>query len=85
MLHALKQKPGSHAMMIYPMKALAFDQREQIRRIGDALSIESWNYDGDTDGSDLGANGGWHPDQSGSVKAWLRQQPPPSCSLIPNT
>ncbi len=23
MLHALKQEPGSHAMMIYPMKALA--------------------------------------------------------------
>ena len=28
MLHALIQEAGSPAMMIYPMKALAFDQRE---------------------------------------------------------
>ena len=31
MLHALKTKPNSRAMMIYPMKALAFDQRSQIQ------------------------------------------------------
>ena len=30
MLHSLKGNPGSHAIMIYPMKALAFDQRAQI-------------------------------------------------------
>ena len=48
MLHSLKQNPGSHAMMIYPMKALAFDQREQIRQICQPLGIESWPYDGDT-------------------------------------
>ena len=48
MLHALRQEPGSHAMMIYPMKALAFDQREQIRQICQPLGIESWPYDGDT-------------------------------------
>ena len=48
MLHALKDNPGSHAMMIYPMKALAFDQREQIRRICKPLGIDSWPYDGDT-------------------------------------
>ena len=60
MLHALKQNPGSHAMMIYPMKALAFDQREQIRQISQLLGIESWPYDGDT-----GEEG----------RGWLRQQP----------
>ncbi len=61
MLHALKQNPGSHAMMIYPMKALAFDQREQIRQICQPLRIESWPYDGDT-GED--------------IRGWLRQNPP---------
>ncbi len=49
MLHALKNNPGSHAMMIYPMKALAFDQRTQIQELCAPLSIESWSYDGDTD------------------------------------
>ena len=48
MLHFLKQNRGSHALMIYPMKALAFDQREQIRNICKPLGIESWPYDGDT-------------------------------------
>ena len=49
MLHTLLEKPGSHALMIYPMKALAFDQREQIRQICDLLEIGSFPYDGDTD------------------------------------
>ena len=49
MLHALKTSPGSHAMMVYPMKALAFDQRAQIRQLCDPLGVESWTYDGDTD------------------------------------
>ena len=61
MLHALKESPGSHAMMIYPMKALAFDQREQIRQICKPLGIESWPYDGDTGNEEKGA---------------IRQQPP---------
>lgn len=61
MLHFLKQNPGSHAMMIYPMKALAFDQREQIRQICEPLGIESWPYDGDT---------------GEEARGWLRQQPP---------
>ena len=61
MLHALKQEPGSHAMMIYPMKALAFDQREQIRQICQPLGIESWPYDGDT---------------GEEIRAVLRQHPP---------
>ena len=62
MLHVLKENPGSHAMMIYPMKALAFDQREQIRRICQPLGIESWPYDGDT---------------AEDHKAVIRQNPPP--------
>lgn len=49
MLHALKESPNSHALMIYPMKALAFDQREQIRHLCAPLEIESFPYDGDTD------------------------------------
>ena len=61
MLHALKQTPGSHAIMIYPMKALAFDQREQIRQICKPLGIESWPYDGDT-GDD--------------IRGLIRQNPP---------
>ena len=61
MLHLLKQDTGSHAMMIYPMKALAFDQREQIRRICQPLDIDSWPYDGDTGQEERG---------------WLRQNPP---------
>ena len=77
MLHLLKENPGSHAMMIYPMKALAFDQREQIRRICEPLGIESWPYDGDTDGSGLNdGNNAWVNEQHGSIKAQIRQQPP---------
>ena len=49
MLDTLIRNPGSHALMIYPMKALAFDQREQIRSLCAPLSIQSWTYDGDTD------------------------------------
>ena len=51
MLDVLKRKRGSHALMIYPMKALAFDQREQIREICQPLGVESWPYDGDVDDS----------------------------------
>ena len=35
--------------MIYPMKALALDQRSQIQDYCDLQSIESYPYDGDTD------------------------------------
>ena len=77
MLHLLKETPGSHAMMIYPMKALAFDQREQVLQICQPLGVESWPYDGDTDGSDLNdGNNAWFNEQNGSVKAQIRQQPP---------
>ena len=48
MLHKLVSNKGSHALMIYPMKALAFDQREQIKQLCQPLSVDSWPYDGDT-------------------------------------
>ena len=41
----LVREPG-HALMIYPMKALAFDQLAQIKRLCDPLSVDT--YDGDT-------------------------------------
>ena len=61
MLDSLVRNRGSHALMIYPMKALAFDQREQIRKLCAPLSIESWPYDGDT------------PDD---IKGVIRSNPP---------
>ena len=42
------EDPNAHAMMIYPMKALAFDQREQIQRLCEPLGISAASYDGDT-------------------------------------
>ena len=48
MLDALVRNRRSHALMIYPMKALAFDQREQLRRLCEPVRVESWPYDGDT-------------------------------------
>ncbi len=78
MLHYLKQDPSSHALMIYPMKALAFDQRMQIRRIAEQLGVESWHYDGDTDKTDLDdSEKAWSQEQRGSIKRQIRQNPPP--------
>lgn len=48
MLDALVRNRDSHALMIYPMKALAFDQRTQIEALGNFLSIEVATCDGDT-------------------------------------
>ena len=52
MLDTLVRDPDSHALMIYPMKALALDQREQVRQFCQNLpvnhQVESWPYDGDT-------------------------------------
>ena len=49
MLHDLKRNPGSYALMIYPMKSLAFDQREQILKFCEPLNVDAWFFDGDTD------------------------------------
>lgn len=49
MLHTLMPDHSAHALMIYPMKALAFDQRLQLRDVCEPLGIESWPYDRDTD------------------------------------
>ena len=61
MLHSLVRNDGAHALMIYPMKALAFDQRTQIEQVCEPLGINSWPYDGDT---------------PNDVKTVLRNQPP---------
>ena len=61
MLHSLVRNEGAHALMIYPMKALAFDQRTQIEQLCQPLDINSWPYDGDT---------------SDDVKKMLRDHPP---------
>ena len=48
MLDTLVRDRNGHALMIYPMKALAFDQRAQIEQLCEPLSIEVSTYDGDT-------------------------------------
>ena len=51
MLDILSREKNSHALMIYPMKALANDQRRQLEdfSIKKNLNIDSWLFDGDTD------------------------------------
>ena len=50
MLDALVRDRNAHALLVYPMKALAMDQREQIDKLCGHLPgtrrIESWPYDG---------------------------------------
>ena len=52
MLDALVRDPKAHALLVYPTKALALDQREAIHDLCDKLSgvrkIESSPYDGNT-------------------------------------
>ena len=65
MLETLATQSSSHALMIYPTKALALDQRDQLMRLADKIPgrlIESWWYDGDTDHK---------------TRAVIRQHPPP--------
>ena len=52
MLDSLLREKGRHALMIYPTKALALDQRDQLTKISSHISngrIQSWWYDGDTE------------------------------------
>ena len=45
MLQSLIRNPGTHALMLYPNKALALDQRDQLLRITNEIpgpSIDSW-------------------------------------------
>lgn len=50
-LQSLAKNPDARALMIYPTKALAFDQRDQLERLADHATseprIQSWWYDGD--------------------------------------
>lgn len=48
MLETLLQDNNSHALMIYPMKALSNDQRRQLNDFS-IEHIDSWIFDGDTD------------------------------------
>lgn len=51
MLDILLKEKNAHALMLYPMKALANDQRQQLQDfdIKKSLNIDSWLFDGDTD------------------------------------
>ncbi len=66
-LQSLMQGRDAHALFIYPMKAVAMDQRTQLLSLHKGLSdsghipIESWTYDGDVT-----------PEQ----RKWLRESPP---------
>lgn len=48
MLNRLLKERG-HALMLYPMKAVANDQRQQLFDLLKSAGLESWPYDGDTD------------------------------------
>ena len=50
MVNTLLESPSAKALLIYPMKALAFDQRQQLERLTASIGngYASWWYDGDT-------------------------------------
>ena len=54
-LESLVQSRSGHALFIYPMKAVALDQRSKLQELHEGLThksgypIESWPYDGDVD------------------------------------
>lgn len=54
LLNMLLSDSKSHGLMLHPMKALSNDQRRQLEELVKLLEsprkIESWVYDGDTDG-----------------------------------
>ncbi len=62
MLDTLVRDRGAHALMIYPMKALAYDQGIQIEQLCKPLSIKIATFDGDT---------------SKKRRPQLKQNPPP--------
>ena len=49
MIDRLLSERGGHALMLYPMKAVANDQRQQLFDLLKGAGLESWPYDGDTD------------------------------------
>ena len=52
MIETLLHEPESGALMLYPTKALALDQRDQLNNLVNHIQgrqIDSWWYDGDTD------------------------------------
>ena len=53
-LDTLIRDKNAHALFIYPMKALSFDQRDQLLSLTNHLSvkIDSWWYDGDVSPED---------------------------------
>ena len=64
MLEALLNDSNAHALMIYPNKALALDQRDQLMALLKHIPgcrVDSWWYDGDTEKE---------------IRGLLRQAPP---------
>lgn len=58
MVEALLRDSSGHALMLYPTKALAFDQRDQLQRLTEAVPdchVQSWWYDGDVTRSERDA------------------------------
>ena len=49
MMQSLLKERDGHALMIYPMKAVAHDQRAQLVDLLKSVGLESWTYDGDTE------------------------------------
>ena len=51
MIEKLRTDRNARALFLYPMKAVAYDQRRQIDEICKKASslLESWPYDGDSD------------------------------------
>lgn len=48
MMQNLLEDPGGHALMMYPMNAVANDQRDQLAHILESVGLSSAAYNGDT-------------------------------------